>query len=632
MPSKGGNPEEIVLGAIPPNTRFLSFPRSDGLGPSRWPPSSQRSGLVRIDGRLNYFLPLPLNDKTPVSWRLKVGAKVAEMMGKADADDYCLAGWPEGYEFFMHVTSKLDGTKRGDPYLYGSPHTAKFRSANEFIPHAYWLMTTTTLDKSECACRYCGGIKLQSDVNQAVLGAPARLTAQSRPPKSSLSPEKPAKTRPVSSSNSSVAPPYTSRSRNTARIREPKIVFPLDKRKEPPMDLYTSRNRYTELHEGRDFRDGEIVIIRLPHPIKSAEGVLIEFWPSWVADIEYRKHITRDIEGASFSVKEELFLVTKPLCAEEAIVKVPTSSVIPHRAWLISKELQTRLLQVRLPRDFKTSVSIPIFDPNDCMGKLLSTITFDLVAPYFALAVQTAAHMDIYWSPMYCIDAGSGPRSSGTLYQGLWWGTERIWLHDLARLTISHLELVSHDRLRNLLPVMEGSETRTLFMRIHQVAVVERVTPDGMVPVCQVSGPIFCTLRDPHFENRPGNVMSPEESLAFEALKTAEGNHFPLPRPPAGFKFVPVTFDNQEVTLELGQLAGRYYPKLFFNSCLDMFWIRDNSPQWYQSIAAMAGFTLGRHSAPDIQFLKWKRSEAAELSRKAARQDVMTEWGKIHKK
>ncbi len=57
-------------------------------------------------------------------------------MNTADADSYYLADWPKGYAFFDHNKSRAEGDIRHDPYLFGSPHCSKFRSTNEFIPHA----------------------------------------------------------------------------------------------------------------------------------------------------------------------------------------------------------------------------------------------------------------------------------------------------------------------------------------------------------------------------------------------------------------------------------------------------------------------------------------------------------------
>ena len=56
---------------------------------------------------------------------------------ESDADKYYLAEWPSGYAFFDHNKERDSGDMRHDPYLYGSPHCSKFRSTNEFIPHAY---------------------------------------------------------------------------------------------------------------------------------------------------------------------------------------------------------------------------------------------------------------------------------------------------------------------------------------------------------------------------------------------------------------------------------------------------------------------------------------------------------------
>lgn len=37
----------------------------------------------------------------------------------------------------------------------GSTLVNRFRSANEFIPHAVWLMTDETMDRANCECKYC---------------------------------------------------------------------------------------------------------------------------------------------------------------------------------------------------------------------------------------------------------------------------------------------------------------------------------------------------------------------------------------------------------------------------------------------------------------------------------------------
>ena len=47
---------------------------------------------------------------------------------------------------------------RTDPYLFGS-HAHRFRSSNEFFPHAVWLLCDTSMKSGNCVCKYCSGSK-----------------------------------------------------------------------------------------------------------------------------------------------------------------------------------------------------------------------------------------------------------------------------------------------------------------------------------------------------------------------------------------------------------------------------------------------------------------------------------------
>ncbi|CCA71866.1 hypothetical protein PIIN_05801 [Serendipita indica DSM 11827] len=612
--SARGVVDEITLVAPPANCQFLKFPRSDGKAYIR---PSPRDGPARnADGRLNYFRALPLDEKTSMTWRLKVGQKVAEMMGKKNPGSYCLASWPDGYEFFIHITSKTDGTMRGDPYLYGSPHTAKFRSTNEFIPHAYWLMTTSTLDKTECHCKYCGGIKLQSNVNSSLFGSPVRMTTQSKPPTAKSQDSKTKK-----STGSSLVP---AKPRTETRIRAPKWQYPLPANREE--EQYTIRNRYVELHEGRLARDGELVWIRLSTPIRHDSGVEIEYWPAFVNDVQFRKEVFHDRDGLSFDVKETLDIVTRPLIAGRAIVKVQELDIVPFRAWNIDKSLTDALTRIPLPSDFGTTSSPTVFDITDTTGRLLPGLTFESAAPYFALAVQTSAHMDTYWSPMYSIEPSS-PRSKS--YQGLWLGAERIWLHDLVRLRLTHSELVKHPKLHDqIFYPTEGSETRALFMRINDIHVEEAPVRETVRLICRITGPILCTVPDPKFVHTDERFLTSSASNAFPGIDN--GRHFPLPLPPLGFKYHPVTVTTEEVTVDAQMIAGRYYPLLMLSHGLDMLKIREKV-DWFQGVAAMAGLAAGHYSVSNAQYTVHTRREAAIMSQEAAQEELITEWKRLEK-
>ena len=66
-----------------------------------------------------------------------------------------LEAFPEGYALFS--AARPDGNF--DTYLIGGPN--RFRSPNEFIPHAEWLALGAI--PGTCACEYCNGSKAVED-------------------------------------------------------------------------------------------------------------------------------------------------------------------------------------------------------------------------------------------------------------------------------------------------------------------------------------------------------------------------------------------------------------------------------------------------------------------------------------
>ncbi|KAJ3182297.1 hypothetical protein HDU87_008459 [Geranomyces variabilis] len=78
------------------------------------------------------------------------------------AADATMPDFPSGYRlvFLQRFAStasqtKARDTKVGDPYLFGHPCGAKFRSMPEFAPHLEWLVSDPTHDYANCLCRYC---------------------------------------------------------------------------------------------------------------------------------------------------------------------------------------------------------------------------------------------------------------------------------------------------------------------------------------------------------------------------------------------------------------------------------------------------------------------------------------------
>ncbi|KIM34322.1 hypothetical protein M408DRAFT_59947 [Serendipita vermifera MAFF 305830] len=617
-------PEEIQ--PPPSNSKFLSFENSDGDASIRPSPTQLSRDAT---GRINYFRQVSLDEKSSTQWRRKIGSKVAFMLGKSNPDSYCLADWPEGYAFFDHNKERAEGDMRHDPYLYGSPHCAKFRSTNEFIPHAYWLMTTTTLNNSECACKYCAKKKGQKEVNESVLGEPSKPRMKPsavQPPEGGRLRRKSGKSKDSYDSDSaSTLVTQLRPSKPEQKSKHLKQIFPLNFDDIPPAGVYTPRKRYVELHSGRFVRDGELIWIRLPYPIyyEGNSGVAIDSWPAFAEDIEHRKQVVPSQDKSTFTVKEEVYIVTRPLMAGRIVVKVPETSVIPFRAWEVGDDLVELIKKVSSSSDIDLTSEYPVFDQRSTNGELLPRASFQHVAPYFAVAVQTAAHMDIYWSPMFQI-ANASHRATSISFQGLWLGAERIWLDDVVRVVPSHEDLTSHVQLRSRIPPpFEGSETRSILMRVNDISVTYILTPDGPRKVCRLSGPLFYTAPDPQYQLPTGNsaMLSSTESNSIPGIKN--GTHFPFPIPPIGFQYQPLTPDDQEVVLDARMIAGRYYPRLILSPSLDIQWIQENRLQLWLSIAAMSGLSSSQYSRSNAQFLIRQRAEAAEASEKAARADFL---------
>ncbi|THU86290.1 hypothetical protein K435DRAFT_842939 [Dendrothele bispora CBS 962.96] len=120
----------------------MRFPISDGDA-SHW-----------IDASVpqNHATAISPSDSTFKSWCLKLTQGVAQKLGWHDTDE--LLELPDGYRLFS-----IDRTssRHRDVFLFGSPY-GRFRSPNEFIPHAVWLWTSSsssgTLNHFQCHCKF----------------------------------------------------------------------------------------------------------------------------------------------------------------------------------------------------------------------------------------------------------------------------------------------------------------------------------------------------------------------------------------------------------------------------------------------------------------------------------------------
>ncbi|KAG9110970.1 hypothetical protein FRC07_008122, partial [Ceratobasidium sp. 392] len=233
------------------NGSMLQWRRSDG-DKSRRPPVSFTKN-PDSEGNVNYYREIPDTEEASVVWRRDIGTYLAEKLGYPTGKVYWMKGWPSGYGFFDHQKGKLPNP-RHDLYLCGSASTIRFRSKNEFLPHALWLMTDPALN-SVCGCKYCSKTKSQVEVNQN-LGLPGLKHA----------PEGQAR---VPTKAKIVAPSMTHASRRAARekINQEKAGRgKTSKRTEQPAAALPERIRDLTSSD-RIFRERELVWVALRNPI-----------------------------------------------------------------------------------------------------------------------------------------------------------------------------------------------------------------------------------------------------------------------------------------------------------------------------------------------------------------------------
>lgn len=131
---------------------LIHFTRTDG-DPEFRPSAQQRDRRV-VNGEVNFMRTVGVNEPAATLWRKKIGIALAKDLGLDQSKIWYLAGWPVDYELFVHSKGP-ENSPRLDMYLFGEwvallslslPLTlvtaaggpARFRSANEFYPHARW--------------------------------------------------------------------------------------------------------------------------------------------------------------------------------------------------------------------------------------------------------------------------------------------------------------------------------------------------------------------------------------------------------------------------------------------------------------------------------------------------------------
>ncbi|KAF8159463.1 hypothetical protein B0H34DRAFT_858265 [Crassisporium funariophilum] len=716
---------------LPANPTFIEFPKTDGT-PSTWPVNTTQ--VVDEEGHVNFMAPLDDSHPHAIRWRVQAGSAVAIDLEMPEGPSYVLKSFPDGYRLHDHHKGRYQDP-RHDLYLYG-PVKKRFRSINEFIPHAIWLMKDPT--QHSCRCKYCSGQKYQKEITASMSNILRSTPTQSpTPSRIKAFRERPSKTRDplarVRDARHRESKVYAAVQRSLKPLKASASVLKQPMLVERSNDLRAIHPK-TSMSLRRWFREGEVVWCALepPIPVHNGDDISIQFWPGVIEEVILKtvpvprdghdtstnsQHTSslhassstsqfnhmQDIDGRGpvlepnenplpWTIRQSTKYKVQFLAISRSYL-IPDDQVLPYQAHAPSDELIHVLSELppeslQFDRDILHS-----FDP--CPGPIPPAFK-DAASPY-ATSLQIASMISSFWcltdefemkysvpsipqpepaapppseatylslsavieaagkhnsqfigrsvpspTPYYRALSGTNPNmstaelqnasnrvlgvqvspdaSTQTRFQGLWWGTERIWVDDFIRLKVPRRGLAPIGAENILAPAgpgktahkiwaesgrdMEdiGAASRGVFMKLDGIFAVDTPKNDGTGGTkkgARACGMLY-ELVDEDWEDpadatvvhagpsssshQAGPSSSASQSSAYATTATQQqltagiyppppttnaqtANSGPvspslLPQSPVGYKLRPILSPGYEAVVELGLISGRYYPRI----------------------------------------------------------------------
>ncbi|KDN35069.1 hypothetical protein RSAG8_11907, partial [Rhizoctonia solani AG-8 WAC10335] len=570
------------IGPNEPNSQMLEWPRTDGDA-SRRPTGVSFTKNVDHGGNVNYYRLVGDTEEASVAWRREIGTYLAEEMNLPKGKVYWMKGWPEGYAFYDHQKGQLPNP-RHDLYLCGSIVTARFRSKNEFKPHAKWLMTDPTLNTRNCGCKYCTKTKYQVEVNQA-----QGLRGLQRPPEHHLR-----GTNPTPGEAMTHARRRVIREQKQTKQGKPKAT------PKPEQALTALPERLRDLNSGRAFRASELVWVTLvnPIPVTGDGSAEIEFWPAVILTYSTKNEPTPHKPGETDYEVVAHFTFNIRLLGVNHQVTVSGDRLLPQLGYIPNPSLLEAVKECRpnrpVNREFSEYTHFnPLPEYDDVLGLTSGSYTLKDALPTFTLALHIVACLTPVWCATNSYSSDDKNARGDELFQGLWWGSERIWLDDVVRLRPSH---------------------RALFLRLTYI-VVDRDDPTGM-NIC-VGGDLYELAQGgtQPSQSPPKSIFGPPTGLLIplsdpidmiaegsssSALGATVGpslaeSSVAMPPPPPGFTFRRLLAAGNEMVLDVGAIAGRYYPKALQAETLNRVMRTLNEERGVKAGETISGTVEGCH-------------------------------------
>lgn len=477
-------------------------------------------------------------------------------------------------------------------------------------------MTDPTLNPRNCGCKYCTKTKSQVEVNQN-LG----LRGLQHAPESHLRGTKP----------KAGSPAMTHARRRAIRETQQREKSKPPKRMDQPPTALPERIRDLN-SSGRTFRYLELVWVSLKRPIylKADKSVAIDFWPAIVYSFSTKNVPTPHAPGdPNYSIECRCVFNVRLLGVNHYIL-VYEDRLLPQLGYSPPEALLDMVKECTPSRPLDPDFQeYTLFNPfpefNTDLKLSVQNNSFQDALPAFCLALHITACLTPMWCTTHPYASEDQKSETDELFQGLWWGSERIWLEDVVRLRPSREEL-DPDNAMGLLPTSSSdAANRPLLLRLTYITpdkddasersisvggdLYELVresemppaeaekgqgkprpsqahqsmfgAPTGLLPINQPSASYKPT---PFLNNARPDLDTFAQPQRYEPPPIASGSGLgpngapeppvpdttiPMPAPPPGYVFRRLLTPGFEMIVDVGAIAGRYYPAVLQMSTVD---------------------------------------------------------------
>ncbi|WWD18126.1 hypothetical protein CI109_102575 [Kwoniella shandongensis] len=557
-----------------PSHPALNWPRTDA-DPSRWPETSPPSNTDW------YYEEVPLSDPKYKLYEQKTGEYLAQKLGLPVVASQQRVPMPKHYKLYAHRKRQPDDSIRTDFYLFGSVNTLKFRSVPEFQEHAAWLMDTSRSldDHSECLCPYSKSGKGRKSLSGSTKRGSSASPVKDAPPKKK-------KVAPAQSEAeeedglAGVVPERAEELTSQRRFRRGELVWFRINNIDPPAKLrglgLTALTHWPGLIaqvplKTRVLQSGDVASASSSTAWTLFGGAAPKLLASTQPDIvQYYEYHIRPL--GMFSPADQIVKDGKDLLpwsiGSELLAGEKGWDAIGHQAENYLREgvkKEAEGYKGKSPEELEASAG----NGQKWKANWAKRIRFvempwewDAAVFRLSVALKTAHGITNAWTQTDKIDILPQDTDISeedmklimsqkkTLYQGLWWGGERIWLEDMVRLKKHRSDLPTD----SLLAPSEGAEDRAVFLKIRVIAIEvasEHAQSNETAWRCVLYGDVFELAKEGANDQLPTPATINGEIPVMSAYKA-----------PEGFVYRQLNDPGSEVTCDIIDVAGRVYPDL----------------------------------------------------------------------